>query len=116
MNLRKNIPHWLLFCSLSFIGSTWADNNTEQTIKIAKLNDAKVFASFTDKLPAVLNYFTSASQAEIIDFYKKAYGEVLSEELKRKRLTLTFKQENQAIRVVISSQNNKRQVDVLINQ
>ena len=80
---------------------------------IARVADAQIFAEYKDKYPTVLNYFTHSSEAEIIAFYQKQYGEVLSQNLKRKRLTLFFTEDNVSIRVVISQQNNKRQVDVL---
>ena len=80
---------------------------------IPRVADAQVFAEYKDKYPTVLNYFTHSSETEIITFYQKQYGEVLSQNLKRKRLTLFFTENNVSIRVVISQQNNKRQVDVL---
>jgi hypothetical protein len=83
-------------------------------IVIPMMANTRVFADFTDELPAVLNYFTSATQKQIIDFYQQHYGEYLSQETKRGRLTLTYQQEKQSIRVVISQQNKKRQVDVIV--
>ena len=83
-------------------------------IDIPILEDAKVFADFSDKLPAVINYFTSASEEEVIDFYQQAFGESLSQERKRGRLTLKYQEAEKIMRVVISPQNNKRQVDVMI--
>ena len=84
------------------------------TFEIERLDDAKVFASFNDELPAVLNYFTSSTEAEIIHFYKEKYGEIVFEELKYDRLTLTFYQEEIEIRIAVSKQNNKHQVDILV--
>ena len=86
------------------------------TIEIKQLANAQVFASYIDELPAVLNYFTVSSKQEIIIFYQKHYGEVISQELKHKRLTLKFKHNEHNIRVVISTQNNKQQVDVLVQK
>ena len=83
-------------------------------ITIPTLNDARVFAEFKDKMPAVVNYFTKKTEEEIIAFYQKEYGEPLQQERKRGRLTLNFSQETNNIRVVISQQNSVRQVDVII--
>lgn len=83
-------------------------------ISIPMIENAQVFANFTDDIPAVLNYFTSASEAQVIAFYQQHFGEALSQNRKRGRLTLSYLQEDKAIRVVISQQNNKRQVDVII--
>lgn len=85
-----------------------------ETINIARVADAQVFASFNDELPAVLNYFTKKSEQNIIDFYQTQYGDILYRELKRKRLTLKFKQADKNIRVVISQQNKLKQVDVIV--
>lgn len=85
-------------------------------VNIPVMDNAHVFADFTDSMPAVLNYFTSATEEDIIDFYKQNFGESISQEKKRERLTLTYQKETQAIRVVISQQNNKRQVDVIVEK
>ena len=76
----------------------------------------KVFADFSDDIPAVLNYFTSSTEEQIIDFYKQNFGESILQERKRDRLTLTYQKEEQTIRVVISQQNNKRQVDIIVEE
>nr|ALK44219.1 hypothetical protein [Colwellia sp. C1] len=78
------------------------------------LTNAQVFADLTDDLPAVLNYFTSASEEQITNFYQQHYSDAISQERKRGRLTLTYQQKKHTIRVVISQQNKKRQVDVII--
>ena len=78
------------------------------------IENAKVFADFTDSMPAVVNYFTSATEEQIIDFYQQKLGKTASQERKRGRLTLTYRQEKQTMRVVVSQQNNKRQVDAIV--
>ena len=85
-------------------------------IDIPVLKDAQIFAEFSDSLPAVINYFTHASEAQVIDFYQQAFGESHSQERKRGRLTLRYLEGGEAMRVVISTQNKKRQVDVIIEQ
>ena len=83
-------------------------------IDIPVLEDAQIFAEFSDALPAVINYFTHASEAQIINFYQQAFGEAYSQERKRERLTLKYQEAEETMRVVISQQNKKRQVDVII--
>ena len=83
-------------------------------IDIPVLEDAQIFAEFSDSLPAVINYFTNASEEQVINFYQQAFGEPYSQERKRKRLTLQYQDGEEAMRVVISQQNKKRQVDVII--
>lgn len=81
---------------------------------IPVIANARVFANLTDELPAVINYFTDASEEEVISFYQQSYGEAHTQERKRGRLTLSYTQGEQKMRVVISTQGNKRQVDVLV--
>lgn len=83
-------------------------------IDIPILEGAQVFSEFSDALPAVINYFTEATEVQVIDFYKQAFGEAHLQERKRDRLTLKYHQGEEKMRVVISQQNNKRQVDVII--
>ena len=85
-------------------------------IDIPVLENAQIFAEFSDSLPAVINYFTSSAEPQVIDFYKQAFGEAYSKERKHGRLTLKYTQAEEIMRVVISQQDNKRQVDVIINK
>jgi hypothetical protein len=83
---------------------------------IPLVEDAIIFANLDGELPAVVNYYTIISEQEIIDFYQLSFGEVLSQERKRDRLTLTFQDDTLMKRVVISQQNDKHQVDVIVEQ
>ncbi|MGV2873324.1 hypothetical protein [Colwellia sp. E150_009] len=86
------------------------------SVFIPVIDNAHVFANFTHDIPAVLNYFTSSSEDKIIDFYEQRFGESIFKERKRDRLMLTFNNENKTIRVIISQQNSKRQVDILVDK
>ncbi|TMM42681.1 hypothetical protein FCS21_13670 [Colwellia ponticola] len=83
-------------------------------IHLPVVDDAQIFAEFSDALPAIVNYFTRLTEAEIIDFYQQEFGSAYSQERKRDRLTLKYQKNDEKIRVVISPQNRKRQVDVMI--
>ena len=102
--------------ALFTLSSMTLAKNADEVVSIPMLDNAQVFADFTDDIPAVLNYFTTATEEQVIDFYMQAYGEIISQERKRGRLTLSFQQENKLMRVVISQQNNKRQVDVIVEK
>jgi len=91
-------------------------NNDANPVSIPMMANAQVFADFTDDMPAVLNYFTAATEAQVIEFYQQQFGEAIAQERKRGRLTLSYQQEKRIMRVVISQQNNKRQVDVIIEK
>ena len=83
-------------------------------LTIPTMSDARIFAEFKDKIPAVVNYFSKSTEEEIIAFYQNEYGQPLGQERKRGRLTLKFAQEMQSIRIVISHQNKLRQVDLIV--
>jgi hypothetical protein len=93
-------------------------DNTKSTtgkITIPVVEDARIFSRFDDKIPAIVNYFTPTTEEAVIKFYQEAYGEPTEQERKRGRLTVSFLKNQQQIRVIISQQNNLRQVDVIVN-
>jgi len=83
-------------------------------IYIFTMDDANIFYQYQQKLPSVVNYFTDHSEQEIVDFYIEKYGELKNKAIKRGRLVLYFSAEDNQVRVFISTQNKKRQVDVLM--
>jgi len=95
--------------TFSFTPIPVGDGSTQIPI----IKNAKVFAKLVDKMPAVVNYFTPATEQELISFYQQALGEVIVQERKRGRLTLAFISDLYATRVIISEQNNARQVDII---
>ena len=95
---------------------THAENTTTSKVDIPVVDDAKVFAQFDDEMPAVINYFSRLSEEDIIRFYSDKIGQAESQERKRGRLTLIFSNVEQQTRVVISQQNNQRQVDILVDK
>ena len=117
MTLKLSSKFTLLTSALlfSFSSIALADKDTT-AVTIPMVDNAQVFANFTDGMPAVLNYFTLATEDQIIELYQQHYGEPTSQDRKRGRLTLTYQQEKQSIRMVISQQNFKRQVDVIVEQ
>jgi len=85
----------------------------EGGVSIPVVNDARVFAEFIDKFPAVVNYYTRLTEQEIINFYSESFGEPISQERKRERLTVYYLLGGISTRVVISEQDNQQQVDVI---
>lgn len=96
--------------------TTHTDKSTMEQVNIPIIEGARVFAKFDEKTPAVINYFTSGTEDDVIDFYNDSYGEPLHRERKRGHLTLNYQQESQQIRVVISQQNKLRQVDIIVDK
>ena len=109
----------LFLLMMSFSSSAQTTSTVDKMmdkVNIPVIEDARVFAKFDDKMPAVINYFTANSEDSVIDFYNKSYGEPKDRERKRGRLTLNYRQGKQQIRVVISPQNKMRQVDVIVDK
>ena len=119
---NANIPNYLTHSlkaaviALTLLNSTLTIAQDKIVIVIPTVSDARIFAEFKDKMPAVVNYFTAKTEEDIIAFYQKEYGQQLHQERKRGRLTLNFSQETNDIRVVISQQDRVRQVDVIIEK
>jgi Skp family chaperone for outer membrane proteins len=119
--VTKNTKKSLLFsmsCSTlcSALLSTTIYAADVENISIEVMSDAKVFAQLDDEIPAVVNYFTKKSETNIVAFYEEKYGQAISSDRKRGRLEKSFTQNNYNIKVIISEQNNQRQVDVLITK
>jgi hypothetical protein len=83
-------------------------------INIPVLEDAQIFADFTDVLPAVVNYYTLATEEQITTYYSQHFGVPILQENTQKYLTLLYQQEQKMMRVVISQQQNQRQIDIII--
>jgi hypothetical protein len=114
---QQPIKAYRLFKALSFsVFFTYSGISmaNEQGIEIPTLDNARIFAEFKDRMPAVVNYFTKSSEQEVIEFYQGEFGEPTNKERKRDRLTLSYQVEKKSIRVVISEQNKVRQVDVIV--
>jgi hypothetical protein len=104
----------LLLLMLSF--NIDAASFESETVDIPVIEGARVFAKLDDKIPVVINYFTSVTENGVIAFYNKNYGESIQQERKRGRLTLHYQKDLQQIRVVISQQNKLRQVDIIVDK
>ncbi|NQZ22673.1 MAG: hypothetical protein HRT53_11515 [Colwellia sp.] len=117
---KANIPNYLAhslkatIIALTLLNSSLTIAQDKVVIAIPTVSDARVFAEFKDKMPAVVNYFTEKTEEDIVAFYQNEYGQPLYQERKRGRLTLNFSQETKDIRVIISQQDRVRQVDVII--
>lgn len=77
-------------------------------------DDAREFARLESKLPAVLSYFSQQSMAELQQFYRQQLGEPDRSALIHGRLNLYYRVNQQQVRILISEQNNWRQVDIMV--
>lgn len=114
----------LLFCTVAIIPhaasayeeTVAVEKSTAKKIEIPVMKDAQVFAKFNDESPAVINYFTSATEETVLNFYQKNYGEPIKQERKYGHLTLNYSNASQQVRIIISPQKKKLQVDVIVGK
>lgn len=102
----------VLLSSALFSSTSLANNFFD----VPLYNDAREFARLDQKMPAVLSYFSQQTQSGLRDFYISELGEPLSEQLLYGRLSLHFNVNNQQVRVMISTQNNWQQVDIMVQR
>tara|TARA_R110002126_G_scaffold33382_44_gene104644 strand:- start:20 stop:349 length:330 start_codon:yes stop_codon:yes gene_type:complete len=77
-------------------------------------DDAREFARLEGKMPAVLSYFSQLSIAELQQFYQQQLGEPGRVSLIDGRLNLYFRVDQQQVRILMSEQNDWRQVDIMV--
>ncbi|MCH8536575.1 MAG: hypothetical protein LAT66_02275 [Alkalimonas sp.] len=106
------IKHTL--CSLAFLCATLPAQAAIDFTDWPMADDAREFARLDDKLPAILSYFSQHSQAELAQLYRQAFGSPAQEASRYGQLELLFIQPSERIRVVISSQQQWQQVDVMV--
>jgi len=108
----------LLFCVTPLLGLLSSTTNASELkkIPIEVIENAKVFARFDDKIPAVVNYFTKDNEQTIVAFYDDKYGKAASSERIKDRLEMSYVNNNYRVKIIISEQNNFRQVDMLVTQ
>lgn len=82
--------------------------------KWPQANDAREFARLDDKLPAILSYFSQHDQAELAQLYRQAFGSPTYETTRYGQLEMQFIQATHRIRVIISSQQDWQQVDLMV--
>lgn len=121
MKVKRFFQLLTLIFSFQFTSLAFAQPLTEPLppqvpgkYEIAVINEAEVFYRYSQKLPSVVNYFTQFNEQEIVDFYQDKYGQPNNTETKRGRLILHFSLTDFNARVIISTQNKKRQVDVML--
>ncbi|WP_371189046.1 hypothetical protein [Thalassotalea maritima] len=113
MNLLLKLTFSALLIATTTINAT-ANETSQQPAEIAVLSDARVFAQFNDKYPAMVNYFTKADIATIKQFYNTQYGSPFSERVQYGRLEMQFEHLETDIRVIVAEQKHHHEVDVIV--
>ena len=103
-----------VLCSALLSTTTFAADTNNVSIEV--MSDARIFAQFDDEIPAVINYFTKKNETNIVAFYEEHYGQSILSERRKGRLEKSFTKDGYNIKIIISEQNNFRQVDVLVTK
>ncbi|WP_286232595.1 hypothetical protein [Thalassotalea sediminis] len=74
---------------------------------------AKVFYEQSDNYPQLINFFTTFTETELVNYYQSHLGTPSVNELKRGHRQLTFSHEKDEIRIIISSQINATEVSII---
>jgi hypothetical protein len=113
MKIKKTLM-FSMFCSALLSSAVHAANDNGVSIDV--MSDARVFAQYDEEIPAVINYYTKKSEQNVIDFYRGKYGSPSFSQRLKGRLTQKFMHDGKHFRVVISQQDNYRQVDVIVTK
>ena len=103
----------LLLASALF-ASVSLNVSADSFYKVPLTADAREFARLENKLPAVLSYFSRQSMAELQDFYRQQLGEPDNSAMVHNRLNLYYRVDQQQVRILISEQNDWRQIDIMV--
>jgi hypothetical protein len=88
--------------------------SAESFYQVPLTSDAREFARLENKLPAVLSYFSRQSMDELQSFYRQQLGDADNSAMVHGRLNLYFRVNQQQVRILISEQNDWRQVDIMV--
>lgn len=76
--------------------------------------DAKEFARLDNKMPAVLSFFSKQSESALHDYYIQQLGQPDSTQVNYGREHLYFSVNGKRVRILISSRDDWRQVDIMV--
>lgn len=76
--------------------------------------DAREFARLDSKMPAVMSFFSQQNASDLREYYIQQLGQPNSEQTLYGRENLYFTVNNKQVRILISSPNNWRQVDIMV--
>lgn len=110
--LRTKFRGMIYLISLITCLNVYGQSDISATIPV--IDGANVFAQYNDDMPMVVNYFTQHSEQDIINFYQEKYGDAVNSTLKRGRLSLVYRVNQQQLTVIISTQGKIRQVDAML--
>lgn len=76
--------------------------------------DAREFARLDNKMPAVLSFFSQQTESSLRDYYIQQLGQPEMAQQHYGREQLYFTVNGNRVRILISSQDDWRQVDIMV--
>jgi hypothetical protein len=76
--------------------------------------DAREFARLDTKLPAVMSYFSQQSMPALQQYYQQQLGSPRNTQMVHGRLNLYDSVGQRSVRILISEQQDWRQVDIMV--
>jgi len=102
----------VLASSLLSIGMTQA----AEFQRIPLPADAREQLRLEQKLPAVLHFYSRASQQELLSFYLQHLGQPSQQKVVAGQLQLNFLRNGEQIRVIIAERNGWRDVSLMVER
>ncbi|MDP2715294.1 MAG: hypothetical protein Q8O77_10830 [Rheinheimera sp.] len=104
----------VLLCLALTCGSLSSALQANDFYQIPIPADAREFSRLDSKMPAVLSFFSQQTESELRDYYIQQLGEPANEQTLYGRQHLYFNVNNNQVRILISGQNDWRQVDIMV--
>ena len=104
----------VLLCLVLTCGSLSTTLQANDFYQIPIPAHAREFARLDSKMPAVLSFFSPQTETALRDYYVQQLGEPVSEQTLYGRQHLYFSVNNNQVRILISGQNDWRQVDIMV--
>ncbi|MBV2128101.1 hypothetical protein [Arsukibacterium indicum] len=103
-----------LLLASSLLAAVSLNANADSFYQVPLTADAREFARLENKLPAVLSFFSRQSVSQLQDFYREQLGEPDNSVVVHGRLNLYYRVNQQQVRILISEQNDWRQIDIMV--
>lgn len=91
-----------------------ANSNANDFYQIPVPADAREFARLDNKMPAVLSFFSQQSESALRDYYMQQLGQPDMTQQNYGREQLYYTVNGNRVRILISSRDDWRQVDIMV--
>lgn len=103
-----------LFSIMLVFGCLSTTSHANDFYQIPLPADAREFARLDNKMPAVLSFFSQQSESALRDYYIQQLGQPNTAQVVYGREQLYFTVNGNQVRILISSRDDWRQVDIMV--